>query len=175
MIKSKLLIAILVIAVAATIASQTASANPGVPSSITDLEASFAGFETFLTDLTSEVDANTIDIIAIQAQISLLSIVDESQYQVQMTTQASSNGAINPQKTEFVFYGDVLCEIEASGYVVIQFGGTTTVKHNNNCSTSNGDVIILDTAIDEFFKPGDILVLDKITTTWNEVYRNQTP
>lgn len=38
-------------------------ANQGVPSSITDLESSFEGFEDFLNVLTAEVDQNTLNII----------------------------------------------------------------------------------------------------------------
>ena len=49
-----------------------ANANPGVPSSVTDLETSFAGFEAFLTALTAEVDANTLAIINLQGDITSL-------------------------------------------------------------------------------------------------------
>lgn len=188
MTKSKLALAGLVLII---LMVPTAFANPGVPSSVIDLEASFTGFEAFLTDLTSEVDANMLDIanlqgnqtaiqtdIAIlQGQIAVLSAggPQGTNTALPMTTQASTTGAINPQKTEFIFYGDTLCEIEASGYVVIEFGGDTLVKHNNNCSALNGDLINLNTAIDESFKQGDILVLDRVSSTWDEVFRSQTP
>lgn len=45
-------------------------ANPGVPSSVTDLESSFAGFEAFLTALTAEVDANTLAVFNLQGDIT---------------------------------------------------------------------------------------------------------
>jgi len=138
----------------------------------------------FIADLIStqnseqlEQDQMQLLIATLQGQVSILSAVEEvgTTTNLPMTTQASSIGAINPQQKEFIFYGDTLCEIEGINYVVIQFGGNTTVLHNSNCSALNGDPIILDTATDEIFLEGDILVLDRVSTTWDEVHRSQTP
>jgi len=133
--------------------------------------------ETVQLSEQAEQDQMQLDIATLQGQVSILSAGGgaETNTNLELAAQASSSGAINPQIKEFVFYGDILCEIEASGFVVIEFGGNTTVQHNTNCSALNGDLIILDTVIDELFQIGDILVLDRVATTWNEVYRSQTP
>lgn len=50
----------------------TAYANNGVPSSITELETEFTGFETFLTDLSNEVNTNMVDIVNLQGNVTAL-------------------------------------------------------------------------------------------------------
>ena len=56
----------LTILVASTVITSTAFANQGVPQSITELDASFAGFEVFLNDLSEEINQNIADIANLQ-------------------------------------------------------------------------------------------------------------
>lgn len=56
-------IGIMTALVAGVILTTPVFANEGVPSSITDLESSFEGFEDFLNDLVAEIDQNTLNII----------------------------------------------------------------------------------------------------------------
>lgn len=59
--------------VAVILTSSTVYANNGVPTSITDLESSFTGFEVFLTDLSNEVNTNMVSITNLQGnQTSIL-------------------------------------------------------------------------------------------------------
>ncbi len=52
--------------IAVTLATSTVYANNGVPTSVTDLEIEFAGFETFLTDVSSEINLNMAAIADLQ-------------------------------------------------------------------------------------------------------------
>ena len=56
----------LTILVASTVITSTAFANQGVPQSISELDASFAGFEVFLNDLSQEINQNIADIANLQ-------------------------------------------------------------------------------------------------------------
>jgi len=84
------------------------------------------------------------------------------------------DGAINPQSRAILFYGDILCEIEASGSMYIQFGGDTTVKQLDDCTSRNGNPINLDPPLDTVFHEGDILVLERITPQWEQVFKSQS-
>lgn len=80
---SKKILLVLVTAIAIT--TTTIYANEGVPSSIADLDESFAGFEIFLTDLSNEVNINTNNITELNSQITTL----------QQQTKFSENGKFN--------------------------------------------------------------------------------
>ena len=91
---------------------------------------------------------------------------------IELTPLGSSDGAINPQGTrQILFYGDVLCEIEAGGSMYFKFGGDTLVKHLDDCTTRNGSPINLNPPTDTMFHEGDILVLERITTNFEVVFQ----
>jgi len=91
---------------------------------------------------------------------------------IELLPLGSIDGAMNPQGGKILFYGDVLCKIEAGGSLYIEFGGDTTVKHLNDCSARNGNLINLDPAIDTVFHQGDVLVLERVTLNWEQVFLN---
>jgi len=93
---------------------------------------------------------------------------------IELDPLGSFEGAINPQTRKVLFYGDVLCEIEAAGSIYLQFGGDTTVKHLNDCTANNGNQINLNPPMDTVFHEGDILVLERLSVNWEEVFRSQT-
>lgn len=68
--KKLLLVPVILVAI---LIPTSAFANNGVPTSVTDLEQSFSGFEIFLNDVSSEVNANMVDISTLftnQSQIT---------------------------------------------------------------------------------------------------------
>ncbi len=93
---------------------------------------------------------------------------------IELDPLGSFDGAINPQTRNILFYGDVLCEIESAGSMYLQFGGDTLVKHLDDCTSRNGNQINLNPSMDTVFHEGDILVLERITVNWEEVFRSQT-
>jgi len=87
--------------------------------SITALTLVVNGNTSDIASLTTSVGANTSDIATIQGQISVLLAAGSggTQFTVPLETEVSALGDINPQESDFVFYGDTLCEIEAIGFV----------------------------------------------------------
>lgn len=183
------------------------NANPGLPSSVTDLESSFAGFETFLTDLTNEVDANTLAIANLQgnatifqdhqdshhsqfnvndADISnmksrLTALENEkSEFNTELRPLASKDGRIKLVTANIVYYGDELCKIDSGSGgtdLYIQFGDTTTVRHQTDCEVDlSGHLLTLDSATDETFNKGDVLVIEQDFTNgffWVEIFQEK--
>lgn len=91
--KRKLLLASIVLM--AIIAPTSVFANNGVPSSVTELEASFSGFETFLSDLSSEVNDNIANILSLNStQTQLISDLSQAE-----TDIVSLNSLISQQTT----------------------------------------------------------------------------
>lgn len=129
----------------------------------------------------SEQDGIQVDINLAELDIlnnkNRLAALENKQFvpEFGLSLRASLDGAVNPLGFAMLYHGDVLCKIETGSTTYIQFGSNTTVKHENNCSPNNGNLISLASGITENFTRGDVLVLEKnfVTGFSQEVFRDQ--
>jgi len=100
----------------------------------------------------------------------------EADLPLELTIQTTLNGIINPQvnAVSILFFGDTLCKIEGGNSYLIKFGMQTTVKHDDQSCTGNGEKISLEGSSDAVFQQGDILALRSSNGFFTEVHREQS-
>lgn len=105
----------------------------------------------------------------------------KEEFNIELRPFADNDGALRLTAASIILYSDELCKIDSINTgpnLYIQFGNTTTVRHETDCEPGpRGTLISLISETDEVFNKGDVLVLHGDTTNGFflvEVYQDKS-
>lgn len=153
-------------------------------SSLTTINSNISNLEGDVTVASDHIDDHHNEGVVTDTQITGLDArlfaLENKQFatNIDLTTIGSTNGFVSVRFiSSILFHGDTLCEIEQflnEDTIYIEFGSNATVKHIDNCvTTESGTLISLESGTTENFIKGDILILARDSTTgfFTEVFR----
>ncbi len=146
---------------------------------IFDLQGNVTADESNITTLITDVDLVELDISNMKSRLIALE-AQNYEFNTELGPLASMDGRIKLVTSDILYFGDTLCKIDSGSGgtdLYIQFGKTTIIKHETDCETAlSGSLITLDSATDETFNKGDILVLEQDFTNgffWVEIFQEK--